>query len=239
MRRADVLSLGSFVVLGLPDGMLGTAWPSMRATFGAPVGALGLVLLIATAGSVLVTAFVGPLIRRLGVPTLLAVAGVVAALGYAGFALAPGLWLVLGVAVLLGVSAGMMDAGLNTAVALTGRQRLLNLLHGAYGVGTAIGPLVVTVAILIGSWRPAYLIQVILDLVLAALWLRHRRRDRAPSKTTPPPQTAATKPHPSSQWSARRYRGVVVAGMSVFFVYTGLEVGAGQWEASLDRKSVV
>ena len=74
-RSSDLLSLGSFVVLGLPDGMLGTAWPSMRATFGAPVGDLGLILLIATAGSVLVTAFVGPLIRRLGVPALLAVAG--------------------------------------------------------------------------------------------------------------------------------------------------------------------
>ncbi len=234
-RSSDLLSLGSFVVLGLPDGMLGTAWPSMRATFGAPVGGLGLILLLATAGSVLVTAFVGPLIRRLGVPTLLAVAGVVAALGYAGFAVAPGLWLVLGVAVLLGVSAGMMDAGLNTAVALTGRQRLLNLLHGAYGVGTAIGPLVVTAAILTGSWRPAYLVQVILDLVLAALWLRHRRRDRVRLQTAPPQEIAATEPHPSSQWSGRRYRGVVVAGMSVFFVYTGLEVGAGQWEASFCR----
>ena len=73
-RRADVLALGSFVVLGLPDGMLGTAWPSMRVTFGAPVGDLGLILLLATAGSVLVTAFVGTLIRRLGVPALLVTA---------------------------------------------------------------------------------------------------------------------------------------------------------------------
>jgi MFS family permease len=177
-RSSDLLSLGSFVVLGLPDGMLGTAWPSMRATFGAPVGDLGLVLLLATAGSVLVTAFVGPLIRRLGVPTLLAVAGLLAALGYAGYAVAPGLWLVLGVSVLLGASAGMMDGGLNTAVALTGRQRLLNLLHGAYGVGTALGPLVVTAAILTGSWRPAYLTLVCLDLVMAVLWLRQRQRER-------------------------------------------------------------
>ena len=86
-----------------------------------PVGDLGLILLVSTVGSVVVTAFVGPLIRRLGVPALLAVAGVLAALGYAGFAAAPSLWLVLGVAVLLGLSAGMMDGGLNTAVALTGR----------------------------------------------------------------------------------------------------------------------
>ena len=234
-RGSDLLSLGSFVILGLPDGVLGTAWPSMRATFGAPVGDLGLILLISTIGSVLVTAVVGPLIRRLGVPALLALAGVLAAIGYAGFAAAPGLWLVLSVAVLLGVSAGMMDAGLNTAVALTGRQRLLNLLHGAYGVGTAIGPLVVTAAILTGSWRPAYLVQVVLDLAMAALWLRQRRRDRALAATAPPPEPVAPSPQPADGWSRRRYTGVVVAGMSVFFVYTGLEVGAGQWEASFCR----
>jgi fucose permease len=233
-RSADVLSLGSFVVLGLPDGMLGTAWPSMRTTFGASVGELGLILLITTAGSVLITAFVGPLIRRLGVPTLLAVAGALAALGYTGYAAAPGLWLVLGISVLLGVSAGMMDAGLNTAVALTGRQRLLNLLHGAYGVGTAIGPLIVTAAILTGSWRPAYLTQVGLDLLLAVLWLRQRRRDRVQAAVVPD-QAPASDPHPAAAWSRRRYGGVVVAGMSVFFVYTGLEVGAGQWEASFCR----
>jgi len=231
-----VLSLGSFVVLGLPDGMLGTAWPSMRASFGAPVGDLGLILLIAMAGSVLVTAFVGALIRRLGVPALLAVAGSAAALGFAGFALAPGLWLVLAVAVLAGAAAGMMDGGLNTAVALTGRPRLLNLLHGAYGVGTAIGPLVVTAAILTGSWRPAYVAQLTLDLVLSVLWLRHRRRDRAQAAVTANPETATEiEPHPAAQWSRRRYGGVVVAGMGVFFVYTGLEVGAGQWEASFCR----
>jgi fucose permease len=234
-RSSDLLSLGSFVILGLPDGVLGTAWPSMRATFGAPVGDLGLILLITTIGSVLVTAVVGPLIRRLGVPALLAVAGLLAAIGYAGFAAAPGLWLVLSVAVLLGVSAGMMDGGLNTAVALTGRQRLLNLLHGAYGVGTAIGPLVVTAAILTGSWRPAYLVQVVLDLGMAALWLRQRRRDRALAAVTPPADPVAPSPQPSDGWSRRRYTGAVIAGMSVFFVYTGLEVGAGQWEASFCR----
>ena len=123
-------------------------------------------------------------------------AGLLAAIGYAGFAAAPGLWLVLSVAVLLGVSAGMMDGGLNTAVALTGRQRLLNLLHGAYGVGTAIGPLVVTAAILTGSWRPAYLVQVCLDLVMAVLWLRQRRRDRAAGRVTPAGRPSRPVPAP-------------------------------------------
>jgi fucose permease len=231
-RRSDMLALGSFVVLGLPDGILGTAWPSMRVTFGAPVGDLGLILLLATSGSVLVTVFVGTLIQRLGVPALLAVAGACSALGVAGFAFAPGLGLVLGAAVLAGAAAGMMDAGLNTAIALSGRQRLLNLLHGAYGVGTALGPLVVTAAILTGSWRSAYLLLIVLDLVVAGSWLRHRRDAPAPA---PAEKTQALEPRPAAQWSRRRYGLVVAVGMSVFFLYTGLEVGAGQWEASFCR----
>ena len=227
-----MLALGSFVVLGLPDGILGTAWPSMRVTFGSPVGDLGLILLLATSGSVLVTVFVGTLIQRLGVPALLAVAGSCSALGVVGFALAPGLGLVLGAAVLGGAAAGMMDAGLNTAIALSGRQRLLNLLHGAYGVGTAIGPLVVTAAILTGSWRSAYLLLIVLDLVIAVSWLRHRRDAPAPA---PAEKTQALEPRPAAQWSRRRYGLVVAVGMSVFFLYTGLEVGAGEWEASFCR----
>ena len=232
-RRSDALALGSFVVLGLPDGMLGTAWPSMRVTFGAPVSSLGLILLLATAGSVLVTAFVGRLIRRLGVPALLAVAGLCAAVGFAGFALALSLGLVLGLSVLTGAAAGLMDGGLNTAVALSGRARLLNLLHGAYGVGTAIGPLVVTAAILAGSWRLAYLVLTVLDLVIASCWLRHRQRSgpvRAAAGEAP-----ASPPLSVAQWSRRRYGSVVATGMGVFFIYTGLEVGAGQWEASFAR----
>jgi fucose permease len=236
-RSSDVLALGSFVVLGLPDGILGTAWPSMRTTFDAPVSDLGLILLLATAGSVLVTAFVGTLIQRLGVPALLAVAGSCSALGMLGYGLAPGFGLVLGAAVLGGAAAGMMDAGLNTAIALSGRQRLLNLLHGAYGVGTAIGPLVVTAAILTGSWRPAYLLVTVLDLVIAGCWLRQRLRQRRREGPAPAPtaKAQAIEPPPSARWSRRRYGSVLVVGMGLFFLYTGLEVGAGQWEASFCR----
>src|SRR5580692_4665172 len=174
-RKFDLMSLGTFAVLGLPDGIFGTAWPAMRHSFGAPVGALGLILLINTIGSVVVATFVGRLIQRLGAAAVLAVAGVCAALGGLGYAVAPGLWLVLSVGPLMGAAAGMMDGGLNTAVALTGRTRLLNLLHGFYGLGTAIGPLMVTAAIIAGSWRPAYLALALLDVLAAACWIAYRR----------------------------------------------------------------
>jgi fucose permease len=232
--------------------MLGTAWPSARQTFGAPIADLGLILLISTIGSISISAFVGTLIRRFGVAVLLACSGACAALAGTGYALAPHLWVLFAVAVLWGLAAGMMDGGLNTAVGLSGRSRLLNLLHAAYGVGTAIGPLLVTAAILVSSWRSAYLVLAALDLVVTALWLRQRRQERAAQDA---PEAAATEParaaqagqagqtaagetvagHPSDAWSRRRSGFVVAAGMLTFFVYTGLEVAAGQWEASFCR----
>ena len=247
-RRFDLLSLGTFVAVGLPDGMLGTAWPAMRHSFGAPVGDLGLILLVNTIGSVAVSAFVGRLIHRLGVIALLAVAGLCAAVGGVGFAVAPGLWLVLCIGPLTGAAAGMMDGGLNTAVALTGRPRLLNLLHGFYGIGTALGPLVVTAAILAGSWRPAYLVLVAVDLAAAGSWIVYHRKLRLPAAV---PRWCCRRHHgqrrsassadlpattePTAGWSRRRVVSVLTAGLVVFFVYTGLEVSAGQWETSYLR----
>jgi fucose permease len=244
-RKFDLLSLGTFAVLGLPDGMLGTAWPAMRHSLGAPVGDLGLILLVSTIGSVAVAAAVGRLIRRLGAAAVLAIACLCAALAYLGYAIAPELWLVLSVGPLAGVAAGMMDGALNTVVALTGRPRLLNLLHGFYGVGTAIGPLVVTAAILAGSWRPAYLVLAALDVVAACWWSIYRRNVPAPTASAP---TVGTVPavadtadetdetdEPTQGWSRRRVVAVLTLGLMVFFVYAGLEVSAGQWETSYVR----
>lgn len=241
-RRFDLLGLGTFIILGLPDGMLGTAWPAMRHSFGVPVGDLGLVLLVSTLGSVIVAAFVGRLIQRLGVSVLLAVAGSCAALGGIGYAAAPGLWLILAIGPLFGAAAGMMDGGLNTAIALTGRPRLLNLLHGCYGIGTAIGPLIVTAAILAGSWRPAYLLLVALDLAAAVLWAwQHRRVPPPGARRAPGADGAGQDPDPAdpadpaAAWSRQRVGSVLALGLIVFFLYTGLEVSAGQWETSYLR----
>jgi fucose permease len=235
-RRFDLLGLGTFVIVGLPDGMLGTAWPAMRHSFGVPVGDLGLILLVNTIGSVVVAAFVGRLIQRLGVSVLLAVAGSCAALGGVGYVAAPGLWLILAIGPLLGAAAGMMDGGLNTAIALTGRRRLLNLLHAFYGIGTAVGPLVVTAAILAGSWRPAYLLLVALDLTAAALWALHHRRIPATGAVRAPAGDGTGQGADlAATWSRRRVVSVLILGLIVFFLYTGLEVSAGQWETSYLR----
>ncbi len=103
-------------------------------------------------------------------------------------------------------------------------------------MGTAIGPLLVTVPIVIGSWRPAYLALVAFDLVLALFWLSLRHPEpETRSRPTAPTATEPVGQHPSDRWSRRRTTSVVVAGMGIFFVYTGLEVAAGQWETSFGR----
>jgi fucose permease len=179
---------------------------------------------------------------------LLAVAGLCAAVGGVGFAVAPGLWLVLCIGPLTGAASGILDGGLNTAVALTGRPRLLNLLHGFYSIGTALGPLVVTAAILAGSWRPAYLVLVAVDLAAAGSWIVYHRKLPPPLLASPHDGAAtgvsndvvssADAPamtEPTAGWSRRRVVSVLTAGLVVFFLYTGLEVGAGQWETSYLR----
>jgi fucose permease len=233
-RRVDVLSLASFVALGLPDGMLGTAWPAMRASLHAPVSYLGLILLAATAGSVLITAFIGRILRHTGVPNLLAAGLTCAAVAAAGFAFAPAIGLIIGIAVLFGLSAGTLDGGLNTAIGLSGRGRLLNLLHGFYGIGTAIGPLVVTIAIVAGSWQPAYVFLVVVDALLAVAWaLHHRAATQQAGDPAPAPAGLAGDAALAEQPVV--LRGAVATGIAVFFIYTGLEVAAGQWETTFGR----
>jgi fucose permease len=141
----------------------------------------------------------------------------------------------------MGAAAGMMDGGLNTAVALTGRPRLLNLLHGFYGVGTAIGPLLVTAAIIAGSWRPAYLVLAALDVVIACSWIAYRRGVPAPAASASADdgpdaaEESGETARPTADWSRRRVFAVLTVGLIVFFLYTGLEVSAGQWETSYVR----
>ena len=266
-RRQDALGLLTFVALGLPDGMLGTAWPSMRQSVHAGVGALGLVLVAYTVGAVAVTVVVGRLIRRRGVAQVLALSSAVAVGAAALIASAPVLAAVIAAGLAFGLAGGAMDSGLNAAVGASGRNRLLNLLHGFYGVGTMVGPLVVTAAIVAGSWRAGYLVLIALDAVLVVLWLAARPprppavspggesgavspAGRPPAVSTagrPPavstagqPPAVSTESGPSAEppRDQRRpglRRGPVAAGLAVFFVYTGLEVAAGQWEATFAR----
>jgi fucose permease len=243
------LSFVAFVSLGLPDGILGVAWPSMRATFALPLDALGPLLVSTTAGYVASSFLAGRLLARMTVGTLLALScGLTAAslFGYAAAAtLAPSqaaqpapspaqpagdveAWaVVIAFGALAGIGAGAIDAGLNTYVAANHGPRTLNLLHAFYGLGATAGPAIMTGVLVAGaSWRSGYVVVASAQVLLALAFLATRTRwpsTGATAASAPPaPPLAATLRLPAARLS-------VVA----FFVYVGLEASAGAWLYSL------
>jgi fucose permease len=232
------MALYAFVALGLPDGLIGTAWPSVRHSFGAPLAELGIVLVVGTAGSVASAAVAGLVLRRFGLAHSVVLAGTIGALGAVGIVVSPDLWAFVAGGCVLGMAAGFLDSSLNAAIALAGRNRLLNMLHGCYGIGTTLGPLVVTAAVLAGDWRPAYVVLAVVELLVVVGWLAAGRRAArqgsapgAPAVPQPPRPTTSAQA-PPDRWAAV---GTISLGLAVFAVYTGLEVSAGQWEPSFDR----
>jgi fucose permease len=251
VKSFDALTLYSFVVLGLPDGTLGTAWPSAREGFGAPLAYLGVVLLVGTVGSVLSSSLAGTFFGRLGPRVTIMLAGAVGGLGALGVVLSPSFVVFVLAGGLIGVAAGLLDSTVNTSVAMTGRNRLLNMVHGAYGAGTAIAPLVVTASVLAGSWRGSYVAVLAGELALVAAWwmagrranlalranlarlAKLARRPKGPCLAGPL-SGASTGPGPVAR-QGRRLVLLVGLGLVVFMVYTGFEVSAGQWSPSFER----
>lgn len=219
------LALVAFVALGLPDGTLGVAWPSMAGDLERPISDLGVLLVAQAGGYLLVSAANGYLVARVGTGRLLAAAAAASALGLGGFAAGAG-WPVLIVAsIVVGMAAGAVDAGINAHVALHHSRRAMGLLHAAFGVGATAGPLLVTTLVRAElSWRVAYGVLVAAQLVLLGGFSWTRRRWQRPPPAEPMDRAGAAGP---------RLRTAMVTGLVAFFVYTGLELAAGQWAFSL------
>ncbi|MCX7789552.1 MAG: MFS transporter [Chloroflexaceae bacterium] len=222
------LAYAAFVSLGLPDGLTGVAWPSLRATFGLPLDALGALIATTTLGYLAASFSSGPVLARLGTGWLLVVSCLMTAFSLIGFGLAPVWATMVGLGLLAGLGAGAIDAGLNTYAAEHFTPRTVNWLHAAFGLGAASGPLIMTAAIgLAGSWRPGYLFVGVAQLALAGCfavtrtWWGPRR-----------PQTTAATRQDAAMLHTLGLPAVWLS-MLLFFLYTGLEVSAGQWLYSL------
>ena len=219
-----------FISLGLPDGLLGVAWPSIAASRGVGLDALGTLLAAGSVGFLSVSVLSGRLLARLGVGVLLALSCAATAISLLGFALAPSWWLLLPCALLLGAGGGAIDAGLNTYAAATSSPRVLTWLHGFYGVGATAGPALMTG--LLSSERPWQLGYALVgagQLALAACFLLTRRRWAADSNTT----IAMHGDDGSAGLRATLRLPSVWLGIAVFALYAGFEVTVGQWSYTL------
>jgi len=222
------LSYAAFVSLGLPDGLTGVGWPSIRQTFGLPIDALGAMLVVFTAGYLTSSAMSGRLLDRLGVGMLLVLSCASTAAALLVYGLAPTWWLMVGFAVLSGLGAGAIDAGLNTYAANHFDARTVNWLHACFGVGSTAGPIIMTSVLSAGvTWRLGYIIVGCGQLCLAACfawtrgsWLAGPVEERPPPVRSAPARATLRLP---AAW----------IGIALFFVYTGIEVSAGQWMYSL------
>jgi MFS family permease len=151
------LAFAGFVSLGLPDGVPGVAWPSVRATFGLAISQLGLLLAVSAVGYLLASFNAGSLVARLGVGGLLFASSVVIVVGLLGYAAAPSWAVMVACGLFAGLGAGAIDAGLNAYAAHHFTPRVVTWLHACYGVGATLGPLTMTAVLARGlSWRAGY-----------------------------------------------------------------------------------
>ncbi len=224
------LSYVGFVSLGLPDGLLGVAWPSIRARFGLELDALGPLLVALTAGYVFASFSSGRLLAQINLGALLAASCAATAASLLGYALAPAWSVLVGFGLLAGLGAGAIDAALNTYVATHHSARTLNWLHACYGVGAASGPAVMTSVLTAGRpWQRGYFLVALGQIALALCFLV--TRSSWPT-VAGGPRDGATRAAKTASGRATLSLPAAWLGMAAFFLYVGLEQSAGAWAYS-------
>lgn len=216
----------AFISLGLPDSLLGSAWPVMRLELGASLSFAGVVSMIIAGGTILSSLFSDKLIRRLGVGLITAVSVGMTAGALLGFSFVRAPWQLCLWAVPYGLGAGCVDAALNHYVALHYSSRHMSWLHCFWGVGASISPYIMSFNLARGgNWPGGYVTVSVLQLGLTlilflALPLWKKKEAEEPS------ETAAIGIR-----GALRIKGVPFI-LIAFFCYCALETTTGLWAAS-------
>ena len=217
----------SFISLGLPDSMLGSAWPAMNVSLNAPLWGAGLVQMLISFCTIISSLNSAKLIRRFGTGKLTAISVATTALALLGFSLAKNYAFLLLMAVPLGLGAGAVDAGLNNYVALHCEAKHMSWLHCFWGIGTIIGPMILSAVLRVGgSWATGYravgLIQCAVSALLFAtlgMWKRGNiQQEEYGAKAL-------------SVWEVLSLPGAK-AGMVTFLCYCAVESTLGLWGAT-------
>lgn len=225
-----VLIYLAFIGLGLPDSLLGAAWPQLRIDIGAPLSGAGMVSMIVTAGTIVSSLVSARVIRRFGTGKVTAVSTALTAAALLGYAFAPAYWWLCIMAIPLGLGAGAVDAALNNFVALHYKAHHMSWLHCFWGLGATAGPILLSVFLVRPQgWRTGIrsigLLQLALVVVLTVslpLWRKVTEKNEIGSDATS---------EPVSNREALRLRGLPAA-LLTFFCYCGAELGCGLWASS-------
>ncbi len=249
----------AFISLGLPDGIIGVAWPEIRQTFGVPLAAAGYITTVGTIGTVFSAFSSGHILKKFGTGKVVCASSALTGLGMLGFAFSRHFFFLLLLAIPLGVGAGAVDTGLNDYVSRHFSPRHMNWLHACWGLGAFTGPFIMTRAIVsLGSWRNGYMIVsgiqlslALLFLITLPLWTKHGKLTRnaveasdasikepVQDQVETPVKPAVRKPLLARLAGGFReifHRKGLLSGMLLFFFYVGSETCIGLWSASYLR----
>lgn len=160
----------SFISLGLPDSLLGSAWPVMSEEFSAPVSYAGMVSIVISVCTIISSLLSDRTTKRFGAGVVTAVSVGTTALALLGFSFANAFWQLVILAIPYGLGAGGVDAALNNYVALHFKSRHMSWLHCMWGVGAAVSPYIMGYAISGGAgWSQGYLIVAIIQICISAI----------------------------------------------------------------------
>lgn len=236
----------AFISLGLPDSLLGSAWPTMYQQFGVPISYAGIISMIISAGTIVSSLQSDRLTKKLGTGKVTAISVAATAVALFGFSFSHSFWALCLWAIPYGLGAGSVDASLNNYVALHYESRHMSWLHCMWGVGATAGPYIMGIALSMGQgWNMGYryigIIQVVLTAVLVfslPLWkgrksttenLQNAEMEQLLENVSEKADTTAEK--------ALSLREILkIAGakevMLCFFCYCALEQTAGLWASS-------
>lgn len=233
-----LLSFVAYVSLGLPDGLLGVAWPSIRLDFSLPLDSLGALLITATIGYLTASFFGGRMLSRFKIGQVLAASSLAAGAALVAYALSPCWWAMVSAGLVAGLGAGAIDVALNTYVASYHGSGLMQLLHASYGIGATIGPVIMTVAInVLSSWRWGYALVGGLQLILAvSFFLTVSLWEVQKSNSQKEKATVNLSAYNTSMLETLCRRSVWIS-IFLFFVYMGVEYTLGTWTYTLLTES--
>jgi fucose permease len=228
-----LLAYVAFIALGMRDGLLGVAWPSIRGDFIKPIDAIGILLVAGVAGYMTSSFLIGSLIRRMGIGNLMVVSCTLAGATLVAFSFATSWWMLVGLSVIGGLGAGGIDAGLNTFVAAHFGEGPMQWLHASYGLGITFGPIIMTICLTrLNSWRLGYRSVSGFSIALLACIIltlpRWRQHDQGEESNLTKRLTDYKTPMVTSLGQPRVWLSALL-----FFLYVGAEMALGTWTYSL------
>ena len=159
----------AFIGLGVPDSLIGSAWPAIHTELNIPVEAVSILTFIISGCTVLSSMFSAKILNKLGTAKVTAFSTAMTAAALLGYSFAPSFLFMIPLAVVLGLGAGAIDSGLNNYVALHFKASHMNFLHCFYGVGVSLSPYLMAQALSNAGWRGGYRFAFYVQLGIAIL----------------------------------------------------------------------